>query len=124
MVVFREALYACRVADVSQYPVGEGGLQCRGGLIEAGGLLVGEGIEVAAVAAGKVREYRTGNDGTLLAQPLDEARHLIGAEAEAAHARVYLYMYGIVHVSLALASVYHRIEQGETVYLGLQIVVK
>ena len=124
VMILGEAFDACRVAYVAQYLVGEGGLQGGGGFVEAGGLQVSEGVELGAVAACKMREHRAGNHSRLTAEATDEAGHLVGTEAQAAHARVDLDMYGVVQVAFTLARANHLFQQGEAVDFRFQIVLE
>ena len=54
VMILGESLYARRVAYVAQDLVREGSLQGGGSFVESGGLLMGEGVEIAAVATGKM----------------------------------------------------------------------
>ena len=124
-VAFGEAFDACTVANVAQNFVVEGVLQGERGVVEQAELLGRESVEVRTIATHKVREYRARHQRRLVRQAVDEYRHVgPGIEAQAVHARVNLDVYGESLYALLFSGAYQRLQQFETVHLGLEFVFK
>ena len=78
----REVFDTCAVADMTEDVMVEGCLQCLAGLMKERELVVGKPVEIVAVTSYEMGEYRTGNDGVLMLQPVDKFFHLgLGIEA-------------------------------------------
>ena len=70
-------------------------------------------------------EDRTGYDGALVLQPVNQLVHVfLGVESQSVHASVELDVYGEVGDSFFLCRLHQCVEQSETVYLRLQIIVE
>ena len=66
-----------RVIHVAQYLVTESGLKALATLVEELELLGRERIELVAVAAYEMAEHRTGNNGLLMLQAVNQLIHIL-----------------------------------------------
>jgi hypothetical protein len=62
-MILREMLYTCAVADMAQYLMSEGSLQLAATLFKEFKLTGRKSVEIVAIAAYKVREYGTWDEG-------------------------------------------------------------
>ena len=84
-----------------------------------------ERIEVIAVGTNEMAEHRTGNNGVLMLQTVDNLIHIVdGIKAQAVHACIELYMYGPACDTLLTGCLDESIHQTERVDLRLEIVVE
>ena len=114
----------------------EGGLQLTAGGIELSELLGREGIEIVAVGAHEMREYRARDDGVLMLQTVDQEgdfgvlgvlriiRAIGDIKSQTMHASIKLDMHGPAGDTFLARCLDEGVEQTETVDLGLEVVVE
>ena len=124
VLCFGETLDSCRITDMTENLMREGGLQFLRTFLKQFNLSAGESVELRRITSYKMREYRTGNHRALILQSTDKQWNILYRKTQTVHTCIKFHMNGEVGDSFFLRSFDECVKQMEIIDFRFQFIIK